>query len=70
MVLDALVAETAEVLAMSKNAFAANKFAISLLGFTDKRLTQPLDGTTTEDENAIKAKVESINNKIKEAGLV
>jgi 4-hydroxy-tetrahydrodipicolinate synthase len=55
---------------MSKNAFAANKFAISLLGFTGKRLTQPLDGTTTEDEKAIKAKVESINNKIKEVGLV
>jgi 4-hydroxy-tetrahydrodipicolinate synthase len=68
--LNALIAETSDVLGLSKNAIAANKFAISLLGYTDKRLTQPLDGTTAEDEKAIRAKVESINNKIKESGLI
>jgi 4-hydroxy-tetrahydrodipicolinate synthase len=62
-VLDALVGETAEVLGMSKDPFAANKFAISLLGFTDKRLIWPLASTTAEEEKNIRAKVDSIKEK-------
>jgi 4-hydroxy-tetrahydrodipicolinate synthase len=68
--LDALVAETAEVLAMSKCAFAANKFAISLLGFTGKRIIHPLDTVTADDEKKIREKVSVINEKIRAEGLI
>jgi 4-hydroxy-tetrahydrodipicolinate synthase len=70
MALDALVAETAEVLAMSKNAFAANKFAISLLGLTGKRIIRPLDTVTADDEKNIREKVSAINEKIRALGLI
>jgi 4-hydroxy-tetrahydrodipicolinate synthase len=65
-----LVGETADVLGMSKNATAANKYAISLLGLTDKRVIWPQDMSSPEDEKAIKAKVESINGKIRSLGIV
>ncbi|MDR2432974.1 MAG: dihydrodipicolinate synthase family protein [Treponema sp.] len=70
MILDALVAETAEVLGMSKNAFAANKFAISILGFTDKRVIRPVDTINTGEEKKIREKVAAINEKIRAAGLI
>jgi hypothetical protein len=55
---------------MSKCAFAANKFGISLLGFTGKRIIRPLDTVTAEDEKKIKEKVAAINEKIRAAGLI
>jgi 4-hydroxy-tetrahydrodipicolinate synthase len=70
MALDALVAETAEVLAMSKNAFAANKFAISLLGLTGKKVIRPLDPISSDEEEKIREKVAAINEKIYALGLV
>jgi 4-hydroxy-tetrahydrodipicolinate synthase len=70
LVLDALVAETAEILGMSKNAFAANKFAISLLGFTNKDVIRPADTISSDEEKKIKEKVAVINEKIRAAGLI
>ncbi|MDR3200099.1 MAG: dihydrodipicolinate synthase family protein [Spirochaetales bacterium] len=63
--LNTLVAETSEILGMSKNATAANKFALSLLGFTNKRVIWPQDETTPEDEKAISAKVKTISEKLR-----
>lgn len=68
-VLHDIVLDTAEILGMSKDAFAANKFAISLLGLTDKRLMRPVTPTTPEEENNIRAKVDEINKKIRDAGI-
>ena len=67
--LNELIMDTAEVLGMSKDAFAANKFAISLLGLTDKRVIRPVTATTPEEEKAIRARVEEINRKIRDAGI-
>jgi hypothetical protein len=36
---------------MPKNAVAANKYALSLLGFTDKRGIRPRDATTPGGES-------------------
>jgi 4-hydroxy-tetrahydrodipicolinate synthase len=69
MELNDLVAETADILNLSKNAFAVNKYAISLLGLTNKRLILPFDRVTHEEEKLIQAKVESINEKIRMAGI-
>jgi 4-hydroxy-tetrahydrodipicolinate synthase len=69
MVLDALVAETAEVLGLSKNAFAANKFAISLLGFTNKEVIRPLEQISAGEEEKIREKVTAINERIRAVGL-
>ncbi|MDR1316114.1 MAG: dihydrodipicolinate synthase family protein [Spirochaetales bacterium] len=69
MELNALVAETSEILSMSKNATAANKFALSLLGFTNKRVIRPQDMTTAEEEKAITAKVEALREKLRQAGV-
>ena len=58
--LNTLISETSAVLGMSKNATAANKYAISLLGYTHKRVISPQDGTTQDDEAAIEKKVDKI----------
>ncbi|MDR1933805.1 MAG: dihydrodipicolinate synthase family protein [Spirochaetales bacterium] len=64
LLLNGLVAETSEILEMSKNATASNKFALSLLGYTDKRVIWPQDGATPEEEKAIAAKVELIRKRV------
>jgi 4-hydroxy-tetrahydrodipicolinate synthase len=64
--LNAVVAETQKVLGLCKNATASNKFALSLLGYTDKRVIAPQDGTTESDERAIFKKVDEINKIITE----
>jgi 4-hydroxy-tetrahydrodipicolinate synthase len=69
MELNALVAETSEILAMSKNATASNKFALSLLGFTNKRVIWPQDMTAPDEEKAIAAKVETLKEKLHTAGV-
>jgi 4-hydroxy-tetrahydrodipicolinate synthase len=68
--LNALVAETSEILGMSKNATAANKYALSLLGFTDKRVIWPQDMTSPEEEKLIAAKVGAINEKLGAIGVL
>ena len=50
-----LLRESSKINGMSKNATAAAKYAISLRGFTDKRVIWPQDVTTAEDEEKIRA---------------
>lgn len=56
-----LIRESSKILGMSKNATAAAKYAISLRGFTDKRVICPQDFTLPEDEARIKEKVAEID---------
>ncbi|SBW09031.1 Dihydrodipicolinate synthetase [uncultured delta proteobacterium] len=58
---DAVLRESSKILGMSKNATAANKFAISLLGHTDKRVIFPQDTISPEEERQITAKVAEVN---------
>jgi 4-hydroxy-tetrahydrodipicolinate synthase len=68
--LDSIVADTAALLGLAKNALAANKYGISLLGFTNKRLIRPLDPATADEEQKIRAKADEINASIKAAHLI
>ena len=45
---------------MAKSSIAANKYAISLLGLTDKRVAKPMEEVTPEEQVKIKAFVEEI----------
>lgn len=66
MKLDVLLRETSKILGMSKNATASNKFALSFLGFTDKRVIAPQDSVLPEEEQKIIRKIDEINKKYKE----
>jgi 4-hydroxy-tetrahydrodipicolinate synthase len=68
--LNKIIFDTAALLGCAKNALAANKYGISLLGFTDKRLLSPLDPATPEEEQKIRIKYEEINAKLRGIGLV
>jgi 4-hydroxy-tetrahydrodipicolinate synthase len=68
--LNGLIAEISEILGMSKNATATNKYALSLLGFTHKRVIRPQDMTTPEEEKMIVEKIETIREKLHEAGVL
>ena len=57
-----IIAETQKILGMSKSATAANKFALSLLGFTHKRVIAPQDEATEEDEQNIIKKTQEIKD--------
>lgn len=56
-----LIRESSKILGMSKNATAAAKYAISLRGFSDKRVIWPQDFTLPEDEAKIKDKVAEVD---------
>ncbi|HHU08270.1 MAG TPA: dihydrodipicolinate synthase family protein [Clostridiaceae bacterium] len=56
-----LIRESSKILGMSKNATAAAKYAISLRGFSDKRVIWPQDYTLPEDEEKIKDKVAEVD---------
>ena len=58
---DKLLRESSKILGMSKNGTAAAKYAISLRGFTDKRVIYPQDYTTAEDEAQIAQKVREVD---------
>lgn len=58
---NALVRESSKILGMSKNATAAAKYAISLRGFTDKRVMMPQDYIQPEDEKQIQKKFREID---------
>ena len=45
---------------MAKSSVAANKYAISLLGLTDKRVARPMEEVTPEEQEKIKAFVSEI----------
>lgn len=53
---NSLIMESSKILKMSKNATAAAKYAISLRGFTDKRVVFPQDTLLQEEEVIIKNK--------------
>lgn len=60
-----LIRESSKILGMTKNATAAAKYAISLLGFTDKRVMMPQDMIMPEEEIRIKMKFDEIAAKAK-----
>ena len=63
---DVLLRETSKILGMTKNATSANKFALSQLGFTDKRVIAPQDSILPEEEERIIRKIAEINEQYKE----
>jgi len=67
--LNALISDTSSILSMSKNQISANKFAISQLGFTDKRVLEPLDPVTPEEERRICSKIDEVMNKAHAMGI-
>jgi 4-hydroxy-tetrahydrodipicolinate synthase len=68
--LNKIIFDTSDLLNCAKNTLAANKYGISLLGLTDKRLLSPLDPTTPEEEKKIRAKYEEISMKLRGIGLI
>jgi 4-hydroxy-tetrahydrodipicolinate synthase len=58
---DVLIQETSKILGFSKNLTAAAKFAISTLGFSDKRVIMPQDGTLLEEEKEILNQINFVN---------
>lgn len=60
-----ILVDAQRILELSKNATAATKFAISLLGYTDKRVTNPQDRTTIEEEALITAQVKKVEDELR-----
>ncbi len=58
---DVLLRETSKILGMTKSATAANKFALSTLGFTHKRVIDPQDPIKKDEEKNILEKISEIN---------
>ena len=56
-----LIRESSRILGMSKNATAAAKYAISTIGYTDKRVLMPQDVVQPEEESAILRQIERVN---------
>lgn len=61
LLLQEIICKTSNILSMSLNATSAAKYAISLIGFSSKRVTVPCEPITEEQEEKIKKLVESIN---------
>ncbi len=59
---DVVLRESSKILGMSKNATAANKYAVSLLGLTDKRVIRPQDTIQPDEEKQIARKVAEVND--------
>ncbi len=55
-----LVRESSKMLGMTKNATAAAKYAISLRGFTNKRVLMPQDTIVAEEEAKIREKFDEV----------
>jgi 4-hydroxy-tetrahydrodipicolinate synthase len=70
MELNDLLTETSKILSMSKNAIAANKFAISRLGFTHKRIIMPQESTNEGEESSIIKKIDEINRLLQSRGIL
>lgn len=60
---DLFLRETSKILGMTKNATAANKFALSTLGFTHKRVIAPTDEISPDEEENIIRKIDEINER-------
>jgi 4-hydroxy-tetrahydrodipicolinate synthase len=70
MELNDLLTETSKILSMSKNAIAANKFAISRLGFTHKRVILPQEFTNEAEEDSIIKKIDEINGILRDRKIL
>lgn len=57
-----LIRESSKILGMTPNATAAAKYAISLRGFTDKRVIRPQDTITAREEALIREKFAEIDS--------
>ena len=57
-----LIRESSKMLGMTKNATAAAKYAISLRGFTDKRVIMPQDIINSDEEAQIRKKFAEIDD--------
>jgi len=68
--LNKLVCKTSKILKISKNATAATKYAISLHGFTNKRVLMPAEPTTPEDEKKIREIVDEIKEDLRQIKLL
>lgn len=55
-----IIEEIGNMLAMSKSVTAVNKFAISTLGYTDKRVIAPQDTISKEEEEKVLRQMEKI----------
>ncbi len=56
-----ILEEVGKMLAMSRSVTAVNKFAISTLGYTDKRVIAPQDLISPEEEQNVLRQIEKIN---------
>jgi 4-hydroxy-tetrahydrodipicolinate synthase len=61
-----LLRESSVILKMSANMTTAAKFAISILGFTDKRIISPQDGIRPSEEECIIKQIELVNGLFEE----
>jgi 4-hydroxy-tetrahydrodipicolinate synthase len=57
---DELIRESSKILTTTANMTAAAKFAISTLGLTDKRVTQPQDTASPEEEARMLRQIEKV----------
>ncbi|MDW7655841.1 MAG: dihydrodipicolinate synthase family protein [Bacillota bacterium] len=55
-----LIRESSKILTATANATAAAKFAISTLGLTDKRVTQPQDSASPDEEARMLSQIEKV----------
>ena len=59
-VCDELIRASSQILTATANATAAAKFAISTLGLTDKRVTQPQDTASPEEEARMLSQIDKV----------
>ena len=61
-----LIRKSSSILSMSVNGTAAAKYAISLLGYTDKRVMMPQDPILPEEEEKIRICFDEVNKMFEE----
>ena len=61
-----LIRKSSSILGMSINGTAAAKFAISLLGYTNKRVMMPQDPIMPEEEEKIRTCYDEVNKMFEE----
>lgn len=69
LALEKIVMETCRIFSLALNQTAATKYAVSTLGFFDKRVAKPTEPTTPEEEVKIKAQVKLIWEMMEKEGI-
>lgn len=64
MIYQELIGETSRILSMGRNAVSAAKFAVSLLGFSSKTVTAPVEPLTDSEEKSIREYVAQLHEKL------